>query len=167
MFLWLQKISECQIDYLEHSLLTRDWIILIYTDLFTTADWIFVPLPAPNIQRLKSNPQHDSFRRWDFRRWSGHKREALKKRIVCAQLSPNSLWPCGLYSLPGPSVHGILQAGILEWVVMPSSRIFQTQGSNPGLSSLLHWQAGSLPLVPPGNLPVLWAWTFGLKNCEK
>ena len=26
------------------------------------------------------------------------------------------------YSPPGPSVHGILQAGILEWVAMPSSR---------------------------------------------
>ena len=25
-------------------------------------------------------------------------------------------------SLPGPSVHGILQARILEWVAMPSSR---------------------------------------------
>ena len=45
-------------------------------------------------------------------------------------------------SLPGPSVHGILQARILEWVAMPSSRgIFPTQGSNP---CLLHWQADSL-----------------------
>ena len=26
------------------------------------------------------------------------------------------------YSLPGSSVHGILQATILEWVAMPSSR---------------------------------------------
>ena len=26
------------------------------------------------------------------------------------------------HSLPGSSVHGILQAGILEWVAMPSSR---------------------------------------------
>jgi len=35
-------------------------------------------------------------------------------------------------SLPGSSVHGILQARILEWVAMPSSRgIFPTQGSNP------------------------------------
>ena len=35
---------------------------------------------------------------------------------------------------PGSSVHGILQAQILEWVVMPSPRgIFPTQGSNPGL----------------------------------
>ena len=43
------------------------------------------------------------------------------------------------------SVRGILQAGILEWVAMPSSRsgIFPTQGSNP---HLLHWQADSLLL---------------------
>ena len=26
------------------------------------------------------------------------------------------------YSLPGSSIHGILQARILEWVAMPSSR---------------------------------------------
>ena len=37
-------------------------------------------------------------------------------------------------SLPAFSVQGILQARILEWVAMPSSRgIFPTQGSNPGL----------------------------------
>ena len=29
--------------------------------------------------------------------------------------------------------------------------IFLTQGSNPSLLCLLHWQAGSLPLVPPGK----------------
>ena len=29
--------------------------------------------------------------------------------------------------------------------------IFPTQGSNPSLLSLLHWQAGSLPLVPSGK----------------
>ena len=35
---------------------------------------------------------------------------------------------------PGSSVHGILQARILEWVAIPSSRgIFPTQGSNLGL----------------------------------
>ena len=37
-------------------------------------------------------------------------------------------------SLPGSSVHGILQARILEWVPSTFSRgIFPTQGSNPGL----------------------------------
>ena len=34
---------------------------------------------------------------------------------------------------PGSSVHGILQARILEWVAMPSSGVFQTQGLNPHL----------------------------------
>ena len=29
--------------------------------------------------------------------------------------------------------------------------IFLTQGSNPHLLCLLHWQAGSLPLAPPGK----------------
>ena len=37
-------------------------------------------------------------------------------------------------SPPGSAAHGILQARILEWVAMPSSRgLFRTQGSNPGL----------------------------------
>ena len=53
-------------------------------------------------------------------------------------------------SPPGSSVHGILQARILEWVAMRSSRgIFPTQGSNPHLLRLLHWQAGSLPTWRP------------------
>ena len=38
-------------------------------------------------------------------------------------------------SPPGSSVQGILQARILEWVAVPSSRgwIFPTEGLNPGL----------------------------------
>ena len=45
----------------------------------------------------------------------------------------DSLWPHGLYSLPGSSVHGIIQARILEWVAITYSKgIFPTQGSNPG-----------------------------------
>ena len=37
------------------------------------------------------------------------------------------------YSPPGSSVHGILQARILEWVATPSRGIFLIQGSNLGL----------------------------------
>ena len=33
----------------------------------------------------------------------------------------------------------------------PPAGIFPTQGSNPRLLCLLHWQVGSLPLVPPGE----------------
>ena len=50
------------------------------------------------------------------------------------------------YSPPGSSVRGTLQARI------PFSRgIFSTQGSNMHLLYLLLWQAGSLPLAPPGK----------------
>ena len=47
-------------------------------------------------------------------------------------------------SPPGSSVHGILQARILEWVAMP----FSSGPSRPWESNLglLHWQEDSLPL---------------------
>ena len=55
------------------------------------------------------------------------------------------------YSLPGSSVHGILQKRVLEWAVMPSPGILLTQGSKQCLLHLLQWQVGSLPLAPPGK----------------
>ena len=54
-------------------------------------------------------------------------------------------------SPPGSSVHGILQAGILEWIAMPFSRA----SSQPGIelrSPAL--QADSLLFEPPGKLAV-------------
>ena len=49
-------------------------------------------------------------------------------------------------SLLGSSVHGILQARILEYVVMLSFRELK-----PHLLSALQWQAGSLPPAPLGK----------------
>ena len=55
-------------------------------------------------------------------------------------------------SPPGSSVHGILQARILEWIALPSLQgIFLTQGLNPHFLRLLLWQVGSLPLALPGK----------------
>ena len=57
---------------------------------------------------------------------------------------------------PGSPVYRILQARILKWVAIPSSReIFLTEESNLSLLCLLHWKASSLPLVPPGKPKVL------------
>ena len=56
-------------------------------------------------------------------------------------------------SLPGPSVHGILQAKILEWVAMPSSRGSFQPRDRTLISCILHLQVGSLPLAPPGKPP--------------
>ena len=55
-------------------------------------------------------------------------------------------------SPPGSSVQEILQARILEWVAVTLLQgIFPTQGSNLCVLHLLHQQAGSFPLAPPGN----------------
>ena len=51
-------------------------------------------------------------------------------------------------SPPGSSVHGVLQARILEWVVMPSSR----GSSQPrDRTCILHWQVISLLLSCQGS----------------
>ena len=53
-------------------------------------------------------------------------------------------------SLPGSSVHGILQARILEWVATPSSReSFWPRDWTSHLLWFLHWQVDSLPIAPP------------------
>ena len=65
-------------------------------------------------------------------------------------------------SPPGFSVHGILQERLLEWVTMPSSKgSSQPRDQTSDLLCLLHWQVGSLPLVPPGKPSVAY---FDLKN---
>ena len=73
---------------------------------------------------------------------------------MCAkmlQLCPTFCDPMDC-SPPGSSVHGILQARTLEWALaMPSCRGLPASGIDPCLLYLLHWQMGSLPLVPPGK----------------
>ena len=49
---------------------------------------------------------------------------------------------------PGSSVHGILQARILELVAVPSSRDIPDPGMEPEFLTL---QVNSLPPEPPGS----------------
>ena len=76
-------------------------------------------------------------------------RVCLLSQLSHAQLYV-TLWPVSLQAqlsmgLPGKNTavgcHAFFQG------------IFLTQGSNPRLLRLLHWQAGSLPLVSPGKPP--------------
>ena len=76
---------------------------------------------------------------------------------ICAVLSHFShVW---FFATPWTVAHlarlfmRILQARIQEWLAISSSRgwIFLTQGLNPCLLCILHWQMGSLPLAPPGK----------------
>ena len=65
--------------------------------------------------------------------------------VKLLQLCPTLCDPMD-YSPPGSSVHGILQAKILEWVVMPSSRESPNPGIEPASSAAPALQADSLPL---------------------
>ena len=42
--------------------------------------------------------------------------------VPCCSIMSDSSRPNGLYSPPGPSVHGSLQARTLEWIAMPFSK---------------------------------------------
>ena len=64
-----------------------------------------------------------------------HRTTQISHNYICllacsgASAMYNSLWPYG--SSPGSSVHDVLQARILKWIVMPSSR----GSSQPGIKS--------------------------------
>ena len=76
---------------------------------------------------------------------------SVRACMLSLQLSPTLCEPTDS-SPPGPSARGILQARILEWVAMPSSRDLPDPRIEPAsLVSNLHWQVSSLPLVPPGK----------------
>ena len=81
-------------------------------------------------------------------------------------------------SPPVSSVHGNSPGknpGVVYHALLQS--IFLTQGSNPHLLCLLHWQSGSLPLVLPGkhHFNIKWQWRmetvkkkkkkWGMKKC--
>ena len=98
------------------------------------AHWVRAGLPSSRVQS-RSDP---------FLCPSGSQLIIVHPKIIphlcvsVAQSCPTHCNPIDC-SPPGFSVHGILQAKILEWVAILFSRgIFLTQGSNPGLLCLLH-----------------------------
>ena len=81
-----------------------------------------------------------------------HGRMLTRHVYACSRVSSLQLLFGLLCSPPGSSVHGILQARILEWVATsPLQGIFPTQGSNPHLLHVLHWEAYASPLCHLGS----------------
>ena len=66
----------------------------------------------------------------------------LSRSIVSGSFDPLDCSP------PGSSVHGIIQARILEWVAFPSPGDLPNPGTEPRSPAL---QADSLPSEPPGK----------------
>ena len=86
--------------------------------------------------------------------------------LVCVQSYFSHEWLCDPMdcSLPGSSVHGILQARILEWVAMPSSRgSFQTRDQTH--VSCVSWIAGRFFITEPSRKPYIYH-TYILKEKE-
>ena len=77
------------------------------------------------------------------------KTECLRAQLL--QSCPTQWDPIDC-SPPGSSVHGILQARVLEWVAISFSRGSSRPTDWTCVSSIyMHWQVGSLPLAPPGK----------------
>ena len=102
--------------------------------------------------------------KWKIR--SEFQRQYLRKKspavfyIDCCLVTKScpTVWDPMDCSLPGSSIHGILQARILEWVatafsrgqrIIPFSGDFPHPGVKPGFPM---WQTDSLPSEPPGKL---------------
>ena len=87
-----------------------------------------------------------------------HKQQSCKSSgkpvCMCAKTLQSCLALCDPmdWSPRGSSVHGILQARILEWIATSSSGGSSPPRIKPVSPCLLFWQAVSLPLVPPGFL---------------
>ena len=72
---------------------------------------------------------------------------------VCAKFHQLWLTLCGPmdHSLPGSSVHGILQVRKQSGLPCPPPGDLPHPGIKPVFLSVLHWQVGSLPPAPPGK----------------
>ena len=140
----MQVVPSCPtlcdaMDYTVHGFLQvriLEWVAFpFFRGSSQTRDW-------PQVSRITGG---------FFTSWATREAQSFHNhmRIICMLSGFSRVWLCNP-GPPGSSVHGILQARILEWVAMPSSRgIFPTQGLNPRLLHLIHWQTGSLPLAPP------------------
>jgi len=75
----------------------------------------------------------------------------LKVKVLVAQLCLTFFDPMD-WGPPGSTVHGILQARILEWVALPfPGEIFLTRGSNLGLP---HYRWILYHLSPTREAPI-------------
>ena len=94
---------------------------------------------------------------WNPWAWGGrqHNYSSMLFTHMCAKSLHLCLTLCNPMgrSLPGSSVHGILQARTLKNFLLRG--IFPIQGLDLCLLCLLHWQASSLLLTPPKK-PILY-----------
>ena len=142
-----KKWSKCPVLLRDQLRWSQNWLLNLLCNLFLKlqmSNTYMIEMTGPSIIQINSEDVNFLF-----------------------TISPKmAKWQCGLslqscltlcnpmgYSPPGFSVHGILQARILEWVAMPFSRVSSCPGNQTHVFYIyLYWQMGSLPLAPPGKL---------------
>jgi len=85
--------------------------------------------------------------------------EPVRLRAKSLQSCPTLFDPVESKTCQAPLSMGFCKQDYWSGLPRPPSGVFPTQGSNPRLLCFLCWQAGPLPLVPPGK-PMETAWRF-------
>ena len=83
---------------------------------------------------------------WRFLKTVGIKLPCMRVKLLQLCLTFCNPIDC---SLPGSSVHGILQAGSWSGLPCPPPGDLPDPGTEPASLMSLHWQEVSLPLAPP------------------
>ena len=112
---------------------------------------------APEVQVLIyffTNSKATTRAKFSSPMYSPHERVCVCVRVrVCMLVTQScpTLWDPLDCSLPGSSVHGILQARILEWVAVPFSRGSSLTSQSRDWTWVSHTADRFLPSEPPGK----------------
>ena len=143
-----KKWSKCPVLLRDQLRWSQNWLLNLLCNLFLKlqmSNTYMIEMTGPSIIQINSKDVNFLFTiSPKMAKWQS-------VHAVTSVLS-DSLQPHG-YSLPGFFVRGILQARILELVVMPFSRVSSWPRNQTHVFYIcLYWQMGSLPLAPPGKL---------------
>ena len=147
-FLWLNNIPSyihihmcvrvCITTSLSTHLLMGTWVVSIFWLLWIMLQWSQRYIYLSELVFLFSSDKYTEVE------LPGH--ACMLNHFSHVQLFA-TLWTIAHQA---PLSMGILQASILEWVAISFSRGSSQPRDQTCNLCLLHWQAGSLPLVPPG-----------------
>ena len=126
--------------------------------------WILTPLLISLLSNLKALCLNFLFVKWGYQKYLPHEvimriNEYIYVYIgvyiyvcVCTRsVMSNSLWPFDC-SPPGSSVHGILQARILEWLAFPPSGDLPDPGIEPASPKYFTLAGRFFTIEPPRKL---------------
>ena len=155
---WWHKLGHSRLSPLCHHRTLTPWSNSINFTSLTTLD---IPFSSTVLLRIKTKSLEGSLALHLNQATSNMAAKGLSLWLFSSYVSDSFVIPWTIpHRLLSP---GIIQAKILEWIVISFSRgIFLTQGSN---SSLPHWQMDSLPPSYQGS-PLIWfGWSGWLGGC--